>query len=227
MSIEGALLICGIIVFLILMIGLVPKLFLKNRFAIKESLDRGIKKFRMKDEGYGVVYEPDPKVRKYIEQYVLVNQNGQKKMLCKVKSSVSYLDFDVVLFDCANRVTQVLHVQNLVGASGHTEEIALPEDTSYVSVLLNQVDDRVIAKQSTVRISPTHMVGFWISGLLLSVCFSFFIKLLLSRMFGRVFRESFMASASGNALTALLALGIGAVGLLCLSLMMILKNKKK
>ena len=227
MAVWSALLICGIVVFFILMIGLLPRLFLKNRYAIKESFDRGIKKYRLKDDGYGIVYEPDLKIRKYMEQYVLVNREGEKQLLCKIKPTISYIDFDVVLFDCANRVTQVLHVQELVEKSAYTKTVTLPSDTSYVSILLNGVDDRVLSKESSVRISPFHMTGFWISGLCLSVCLSFCVKMAISQMFGRVFRDSFMASATGNLITLALALAVGSVGLLVLTLIMIQKNKKK
>lgn len=227
MAVWSALLICGIVVFFILMIGLLPKLFLKNRYAIKESSDRGIKKYRLKDDGYGIVYEPDLKIRKYMEQYVLVNREGEKQLLCKLKPTISYIDFDVVLFDCANCVTQVLHVQDLVGESSYTKTVTLPSDTSYVSILLNQVNDRVLSKEATVRISPAHMASFWGAGLCVSVLLSFYIKIAISRMFGRVFRDSFMTSASGNMITLLLALTVGSVGLLILTLIMIRKNKKK
>lgn len=209
------------------MVAILPKLFLKNKYTLTETHDRGIKKYKLNNDGYGIVYEPDVKIRKYIQQYVLINHDGEKQLQCKVSEKISYLDFDVVLFDRSNEVSQVIHVQDMVGKLGYTRSVSLPLETSYISILLNQVDDLVLKKESSVKISPFNLICFWVVGLILSVGVSFCIKWGFSYTFGGVFRESFVASSRGFAITLIIALITGAIGLSILTVSLILKNRKK
>ena len=204
-----------------------PKIFLKSRYTIDQPYDRGIKKYKFKNTGYGIVYEPALNVRKYIKQYVLTNQNGEKKLMCKVAPKVTYIDYDIVLFDASNKVFLILNAKDLIEKSQFTAEVTLPPETAYVTILLNEVDGRKLGKKQSVRLSPFHLLCFAISSIGLSTCLAFCLKLCFANLFGGIMRQSFMASAMGNSLTLILSLVIGFVGVLVTTLVLVLKYKKK
>ena len=111
------------------MIWLLPKAFLKSKYSFKSSADRGIKKYRLDSGGYAIVYEPQPKTRKYVKQYVVVEQDGNKQLKCKINKEIFYLDFEVFLFDSLHRVFDVLHVCDMIETQGYTKEISACKKT--------------------------------------------------------------------------------------------------
>lgn len=207
------------------MIWLLPKAFLKSKYSFKSSADRGIKKYRLDSGGYAIVYEPQPKTRKYVRQYVITEQDGKKQMKCKINKEIFYLDFEVFLFDSLNRVFDVLHVCDMIDEPGYTKEIEIPSQTAYVSVFLNRVDNEIINKKPRVKMSASNMAGFWICSMLLSVAFAFAVKLGVANIIGGVFRHSVMLSLKGNIITALVAIAADALCMLLLTF--VLKKKKK
>ena len=222
------LLLLGSGVFCAVIVWILPKLFLRNRYTIHQPYDRGIKKYKFKNAGYGIVYEPALNVRKYIKQYVLTNQNGEKKLTCKIAEGVAHVDYDVVLFNAANKVFLILNAKDLMEKDGGvTAEIVLPPETAYVTVLLNGVDGRTFVGKRGVRLSPFHLICFAIASVGLSVCLAFCFRFCFANLFGGVMRQSFLASPSGNSLTLILSLIIGAIGALVTTLILIQKYKKK
>ena len=206
------------------MIWLLPKAFLKSKYSFKSSYDRGIKKYKLDSGGYAIVYEPQPNTRKYIKQYVVSEQDGNKQLKCKINKEIFYLDFEVFLFDSLNRVFDVLHVCDMIESSGYTKEIDIPSQTAYVSIFLNRVDNDIINKKPRVKISALNMACFWISSILLSVAFAFAAKLCIANVIGGVFRHSVMFSLKGNIITALVAI---AADVLCMLLLTFVSKKKK
>ena len=220
------LLLLGCGAFMVLIAFVLPKLFLKNRYNIDEPYDRGLKKYKFADSGHGIVYEPALAVRKYIKQYVLVEQHGEKKIKCKIDPELKYLNYDIVLFDTQNSVFSILNAKDVIQEKGYTKEVVLPDETSYVSILLNQVDGCTFEQHKGIRISPFHIACYCAACVGLSVCAAFCVKLCFARLFGGVFRESFMMVEGSNTLTAVLAVVIGMVGVVSSLLYLIIKSKK-
>ena len=214
--------------FLALVVWVLPRLFLKNRYSIDEPCGRGLKKYRFRDTGVAVVYEPQLGVRKYIRQYLLISRDGKKTLRCKVDEALSYLDYDVVLFDASNTVFSIISVKDLLERKGYTKEVVLPPETAYVTLLLNAADDTEFdTKRSGVRVSVLHLFFFSIASMGLSACLAFLIKLCFSHLFGGVLRESFRMSSAGNSLTLLASLLIGGVGAFVTVAYLVYKYRKK
>ena len=221
------LLLAGCGAFLALTVFVLPRLFLKNCYGIDEPYDRGLKKYRFEDDGYGIVYEPSLGVRKYIKQYVLTNRYGEKRIKCKIDPTLKYLDYDVVLFNNQDKVFLILNVKDIIKEHGYTDEVVLPDETSYVSILLNRADELEFQRHKGIRISPIHMLCFGLSAVGLFVCAAFCVKLCFSNLFGGLFRESFMLEGQSNLITAALSAAVGAVGVLVAVIVLIFKYKKK
>lgn len=214
--------------FVALVVWVLPRLFLRNRYTVEEPFDRGLKKYRLRNEGVAVLYETQPSFRKYVGQYILMNRNGEKTLSCKVNEALSYLDYDVISFNAEGKAFSVLNVKDVLEKKGYTREVRLPAETAYVALLLNEADGhRFEGRRSGVRVSPLHLFFFCIAAMGLSACVAFLIKLCFSNLFGGVLRESFRLSPSGNSLTLVAALLVGGVGALITVAYLVLKYKKK
>lgn len=221
------LLLLGCGAFCAAIVWVLPRVFLKNRYTIDQPYDRGIKKYKFQDTGYGIVYEPSLRVRKYIKQYILTSREGEKKLLCKAAPGISYVDYDIVLFNADHKVFLILNAKDLVDPNGLTAEITLPVETAYVTVLLNGADRLTFRGKQGVRLSPFHLICFAIASVGLSVCLAFCLKACFANLFGGIMRQSFLSSARVNSLTLIISLAIGAIGVLITTLVLALKYKKK
>ena len=137
-----ALLICGVVFYFILMASVLPKI-LKVHSAIRESSDRGLKKY-IYPEGRGIVYEPHPVIRKYINRYALFTKDGYKLLKCKLDISVERLSYSVVMFDRRNRVIDVISVSEKYISNEETKSVTLHPRTSYIALVLESVNDECI-----------------------------------------------------------------------------------
>lgn len=180
------------------MIWALPKLFLKSKYLLQDSYDRGIKRYRLDSDGYAIVYEPQLKIRKYIKQYVITERHGQKTFMCKIEPEIFFLDFEVFLFDSCNKVFEVINIRDMIEKDGYTREVEIPADTAYVTIMLNQVDNDVISRRASVKISGRKMAGFWLWSILLSAVFALLLKFGIANLIGGVFRQSIMLSLLGN-----------------------------
>ena len=221
------LLLCSVAAFLALEMLVFPKWFLKSRYSIGETADRGIRKYKTSDDGLYFVYEPGWFVRKYIKQYVIAVENGRKTLTCMVGDGVDYLEYDAVLFDTSDRVFRVLSVQQLFKDGVYTDEVELPPETAYATLVLHQVDHRVFPKVARARISAGKLVAYGLATCVTAMITAFCMNLSFAHLFGRVFRESYAASMGGYVAVLGVALVASVIGTLALSVALALKNKKK
>ena len=63
------------VAYVVLLSDVFPKCFLKTRYAYSSSMGRGLKKFVFPN-GRGVLYEPHPHIRKYVNKYLLFATDG-------------------------------------------------------------------------------------------------------------------------------------------------------
>ncbi len=145
----SVLVILEIAVYLSIIGSLAPKLFLKIRYTVKESSDRGLKKYIF-PSGRGVVYEPHPSIRKYIHRYALFTNDGYKYIKCRLDSGVRRLNYTVVMFNNRNKIVDVIDISETKPRGCETDAIEIHQDTSYVSLILNSVNgDKVRHKELT------------------------------------------------------------------------------
>lgn len=222
------ILIAVIVTFFVAAVFVFPKIFLKNKYNVGETYDRGIKKYRIADNERGIVYQPALKIRKYIDQYILVgNDSGEKYIKCKINKNVEYLDYDIVLFGSNNKVFKVLHVKDIIQQRGYTEEVSLPAGTSYVTILLNAVNNKRFTGEKSVSISIMNLVCFDVLVTALFAYVGWCINISFSYLFGGIFRESYAASTEDTILAVAVSAAIGAIITTIVSLILIYKNKKK
>lgn len=212
------------VVFVIAEAFVMPKLLLQNRYKIKEIKDRGIAKFKTDEGERALMFEPAIPLRKYLNKYILIDRNGKKVLVCKAAPDVSYLEYDVVLFNGNNKVFRVINVREVVGEDGITQEVELPIETSYVSLLLNAANGERLGKRIKAKVSPPKAIAFMLITLFLSVAVAFCLKVSSANIFGGVFRESFMNSASGNVFTAIVAVALCIVAIIMVSIILAIRN---
>ena len=216
----------SVALFLCVEMFLLPRLLLESKYSIGETYDRGIKRYKSADNGVSVVYEPSILVRKYIKQYAIVSDKGNKTFKCKADSSLSYLDFDIVLFDSFGKVFKVMTVQSIVN-NGYTEDVILPKETSYVTLMLNKADNKEFPKRSCAKISPSRIVIFGLTTTVFSMLVAYCINLSFSNLFGGLFRESYASNMLTNVAVLTVALIATALGTVILSINLAIKNRKK
>lgn len=172
---------------------LLPKLYLKDRYVLSNSNDRGIKKVLEKN-GVSMVFEPALKWRKYIRQYVLSERQGKKRLVCKIHENIAYLSYDIALFNNRDEVFDVLTIREKIKDQGYTQTVDLPDETSYVAVTVNEVDGKDFFNGiESVRVTNKKNVRsflFWSSVSILMETFCF--KVCCANLFGGVFKEVFI-----------------------------------
>lgn len=213
--------------FFILEMLVFPKCFLESEYSIGQTSDRGIRKYKTATDGVYFLYEPNWFVRQFIKQYVIAVTDEGKTLTCKLEEGIDYLRYDVVLFDASDRVFKILNVQQLVEDGLYTDEVELPPETAYVTLALNQVNQQVFPKVARARVSPRRLVFYGLATCATAIVTAFCMNLSFAHLFGKVFRESYAASVAENVAVLSVALASAAVCAVALSLVILLKNKKK
>ena len=127
------LLLMGFVAYVFVLASVLPRIFLRVRLGNGSTRDRGVKKYKFED-GRAVVYEPESKIRRYVNQYVLVDKSGDKYLKCKIDKRVSTIKYDVVVFDGHNNAIDVIQISEAISSKGYTVTAELPRKTSYVSL---------------------------------------------------------------------------------------------
>lgn len=128
----------SIIIYVLLVSGVYPRLTMKWK-SNRKMRDRGLQKYIFPG-GRSVVCEPELKMRKYIKQYVLLCQDGNKYIKCFVNKSLRFMKYDVLAFDNRNELIDVIMVSEKLSGGEYSKAVPLPEATSYVSVVLRKAD---------------------------------------------------------------------------------------
>ncbi|MBE6584733.1 MAG: hypothetical protein E7649_07170 [Ruminococcaceae bacterium] len=203
---------------------LLPRFFLQNRYKIKVVRDRGIRKYKSPDDKRAIVYEPDLQTRKYIKQYVLTDDGREKVLKCKISEDISYLEYDIALFDGRHKVYKVLNVCDMIEEQGYTQPVALPAETSYVTIILSRVNNDQLHRPLRARISFVKALSFVLLSLLMSVVTAFAFKIGFANSFGGVFRQSFLGNYSGHVVTLVMSLVLCLVAVVAVSCILLVRN---
>lgn len=216
----------SIIVYILLAWFVVPRIFFKSEYEVLYSSDRGLRNFKEKN-GRSIVYEPKPEYRKFVSQYILSERNGKKQLLCKLRGNAARLDYDIVLFNCDDKVFNVLNVKENVTAGGYTHTIEVPPQTSYAALVLHSVDGRPLRDGTAEKISWRTSASFALAAAFLAIAEIFCSKLCLAVLFGDVFTEGFMISAGSVLLSITFGLIVAAIHIASVLGYMKRKQRKK
>ena len=119
MVIWGALLIFVVVISAYFTAVVLPRIFLRLRYTVTDSQDRCIKRI-YEVNGQSLIFEPEEKWRKYVKQYILAERRGKKEFICKVDKELNYIVLDVAVFNCQNKLCDVIRIKDFVGESGMT-----------------------------------------------------------------------------------------------------------
>ena len=121
----------------------------------------------------------------------------------------------------------MLTVQDLITEDGYTKEVELPQDTSYVTLILREVDSMKFPKLFCAKIPPAKLTLYCVLTMALSAGVAYLINLSFSNLFGGLFRESYAQSLKENVLVTAVALVASVIGTALVSFILTLRNKKK
>ena len=93
----------SLVVFAALIAVVFPRIFLKEGEIDTPPSDRGLKKVK-EPNGKSILFEPSVEMRKYVRQYILSERGEKKVIVCRLDEEISYLDYDILLFDCLDRM---------------------------------------------------------------------------------------------------------------------------
>ncbi len=193
------LLILSVALYTVLMVLVLPRTFLKTELVNIKAKDRGIKNVK-ETVGRSIVYQPSLKIRKYIPQYVVSHRKGKKVLICKTSPDVRYIDYDVVMFNGINKPFKAINAKELI-ENGYTEKMMLDEETAYVTIVVNAVNDEKFKEDVVKPVSGGKITLYALTSALLAFVQVFLMKLCCSYAFGGVFREEFMLTPEGNIIT--------------------------
>ncbi len=202
-----------------------PKMYLKTRCTVEKSCDRGIKKVYEKN-GMSMVFEPEIKWRKYVKQYVLAERYGKKELMCKLDHSITFIEFDVVCFNNQNKVFSVLKVKELVDGKGLSSVIELPEETSYISLVVSKIDGKQYEDHLTAKVKAGRLFKFLTLCSLVLFVEIFFVKVCLANVYGGVFKESFVLNGPSTLVTLAIAGVLIAVNFIVTAIAVKIRERK-
>lgn len=158
--------ILGIAVYVFIISTVFPKFILKIRCSFSASRDRGLKKY-VYPSGRGVVYEPYPTLRKYVDRYVLFTHEGYKYLKCHLTGNIGDVNYSIVMFNNKNEVVDVIDVNERVSGD-ETDAVLLHHETSYISLILNRVNQTSLNSEAPYYCKRKSIFGYGAAVTLLS-----------------------------------------------------------
>ena len=159
-----------------------PRIFLRLKYSVNESNDRCIKRV-YEVNGQSLVFEPEEKWRKYVKQYILAERDGKKQFICKVDKELNYLVLDVAIFNCQDKLCDVIRIKDFVGESGMTGVVTLPSETSYVSVSVVRAENQEFEDNLSGNVGGGKIFKFLLVNAALILVESIWIKICISIKF--------------------------------------------
>ena len=141
----------------------------------KPFTDRGLLRVKF-PTGRGVVYEPDPRVRRYVSKYALFTSEGKKYIRLRVDQRINYIRYDVVAFDRRGRLLDVLEVSERLASAGSPRAVRLPTATAYASVIPRKIDGEYTGKDMAVGYSPIGIAVYTALTTLTTIFIAFLIR---------------------------------------------------
>ncbi len=181
------LLVVSMGLYLVTMGKVLPNMLLRAEFLPVPLSARGSRRCFVNGKRC-VVYERSLSRRQYISHYLLIESEGCKLLKCKVTPLVRQMEYDVVLYNRYNRVFDIVHVRETLGAA-YTKLLRLPAETSYAEIRLRKVNRSVISSGRVAKIRWSNVFLFGFLAVVITIIESLAIMAGASYAFGSVFRE--------------------------------------
>ena len=223
--ISLSVLIVSVILFVVLMTVVLPRVMLKVVYKVDKPKDRGTKKCIFNGK-HCMVYTSTKENKQFIKQYVLLQEEEHKTLTCKLTPLVKYIDYDIVLFNRYNKAFKVINVKEDIAPTELTRATILPNETSYVNIVVRRVNHTNLKKSPTVQMKRKSIALFAFVSMILTAIEGFVIRSCCSYSFGGVFRESFISSDVGLIPIGILAVITGLIASISVSVTAKKKAKK-
>lgn len=189
----GLMLLVAMILYILSISRLIPNYTLRPHYVGRMG-DRGLRRFRT-EAGHGVVYAPGSRCAPGITQYVLLHgkEDGLKTITCKTNGKVDKIRYDIAVFDGDGRLIDVLEVTDTLSGKRYTKAVVLPQDTSYVSVILRQADGKQVCADRVFDSDLTGRIVCAASTVVLTILMGILMRWMLSdavRRLNEVYRFS-------------------------------------
>lgn len=157
---TGMLMLLSLFAFVLLVGCLYPRWAFKPSYKILNIKDRGIKRYTFPG-GRAISYQPALYIRPYIKSYLLYSREGKKYFKCELTASVDAMEYELVAFDCEDRVIAVLQISDQIVQKGNAKTVLLPQATSYVTLILRSVNDQKISKSPVACYSKARILVYF------------------------------------------------------------------
>lgn len=162
------ILIFSMILYVSFVAKIIPYFLLRPAYDVRDRGDRGLKRFVF-EGGRAITYSPSFKAKKYVKQYVLSSNDGEKYIKCRIDKRIFSMKYDVVAFDSNGKVLETVQISEPIAYSGMTKAALLPADTSYVRVIVKEVNGTIVPDSCEMEYSYTRVGAFLLSSVLLTV----------------------------------------------------------
>lgn len=210
MTVGIVFMIISILAFVMILTEVLPRFLLKLKYIALAPSDRGVKKMIFEDKRC-ILYEGGKEINKYIKQYVLIDDVGCKVLRCKTTRPTNYINYDVVSFNRYGEIIKVINVNERLVHCDFTRRVELPKETSYIKIILKQVDDEAFKTEPLWYIPRNKIRLYVILSTVLSLLEIYALKICCAYAFGEVFREDFIRSYNGAITILILSIAMGLI----------------
>lgn len=194
---------------------LLPRMLLRPQYTVANLDARGLRRCLYNGRRC-VVYERCVNQRRYLSRYLLCEGEGCKILRCQVTASVRSMVYDVVLFDCYDRIFDIVHVKEDF-TSAYSKPLALPDNTSYVTIRLRKVNKTPLEIIPIASLPRINVILFALCTLVLTAVESVVIMTSCAYAFGSSLDDALLNTPE-NMLIVVVATAIAAlVGLMVAS----------
>lgn len=176
------IMLCSAVLYVFLVAYVLPRCCIKPSYDLPEVRERGIKKYLFKN-GRAIVYEPSVYNAKYIKQYILSRNDDEKYIKCKMDERIYSIAYDVIAYDASDKVIGIVEIAELIRNPGYTNGTLLPPKTSYVSVIVKQVNGTKIKSEAELQVPLMHVIRYAVCTVVCSVIEGSVFYLLVHKCF--------------------------------------------
>ena len=201
----------GIYVYTALVSRVLPPLLLRPvKTPVKH--ERGLEKYVFAT-GRAIAYEPSMDIRKYVSQYVLFSESGEKFIKCKTGDGVKHVECILTVYGRNDKVIGIYKIQASANKDGYTDSVLIPRETSYVSLGIDKVNGKAPDVRASFVFSPVKTAVYFICNVIATVGEGLLCTFTVKSVFDWIYFQSNGFAANAQINYGLLVLSYAAIGI--------------